>query len=89
VDVHWNVPSTHNAARTASLRCDLPHPGTRGVQLARELSHRQPIPFHRAYPYTVYSDWYHYAPDNSMEVRFFVYPDHYEQAQEAYALTVP
>ena len=40
------------------------------------------------YPYLVYSDWYHYSPSDSMEVRFFVFPDHYTYVQPQYAKTV-
>jgi len=41
------------------------------------------------HPYTVFSHWYHYAPDDSMEVRYFVFPDHYDDVQATYAKTVP
>jgi aminopeptidase N len=41
------------------------------------------------YPYTVFSDWYRYSPSDSMEVRFYVFPDHYTDVQETYAKTVP
>jgi aminopeptidase N len=90
VDVHWNVPSTHIAASNGKLvSVTYPTPG-RAVYNWHE---SYPIATYlvsiAAYPYTVYSDWYHYAPGDSMEVRFFVYPDHYEQVQETYALTVP
>jgi aminopeptidase N len=40
------------------------------------------------YPYYVYSDWYHYSPTDSMEVRFYVFPDHYSYVQPYYAMTV-
>jgi hypothetical protein len=42
-----------------------------------------------AYPYTVFSHWYHYSPLDSMEVRYYVFPDHYDDVQETYAKTVP
>lgn len=42
-----------------------------------------------AHPYTTYSDWYHYSPTDSMEVQFYVFPDHYTSVQATYALTVP
>jgi aminopeptidase N len=41
------------------------------------------------YPYTVFSHWYHYAPSDSMEVRYYVFPDHYDDVQATYAKTVP
>lgn len=31
------------------------------------------------YPYTVYSDYYHYAPGDSMEIQFFIFPGHVAQ----------
>ncbi len=34
------------------------------------------------HPYTVWSDYYHYGDNDSMEVRFFIYPDHYEATRE-------
>ena len=40
------------------------------------------------YPYTVYSDWYIYGDNDSMEVQFYVFPDHYNLVQENYAKTV-
>ena len=41
------------------------------------------------YPYTVFSHWYHYSSSDSMEVRYYVFPDHYADVQETYAKTVP
>jgi hypothetical protein len=40
------------------------------------------------HPYTVYSDWYRYSPTDSMEVKFFVFPDHYAVVQPTYSKTV-
>lgn len=39
------------------------------------------------HPYTVWSDYYRYAPDDSMEIRFHVYPAHYESTYEANLMT--
>ena len=41
------------------------------------------------YPYTTFSHWYHYSPNDSMEVQYYVFPDHYSYVQEAYSNTVP
>ena len=38
--------------------------------------------------YTIFSDYYHYSPTDSMEVRYFVYPEYYSQAVSGYAITV-
>jgi aminopeptidase N len=90
VDVHWNVPSTYTAASNGKL-VSVTHPAPGRAVYGWHESY--PIATYlvsiAAYPYTVYSDWYPYTPDDSMEVRFFVYPDHYEQVQATYALTVP
>jgi hypothetical protein len=40
-----------------------------------------------AYEYTTYSDYYVYAPSDSMEIQFYVFPDHYSSVQENYAKT--
>jgi len=40
------------------------------------------------HPYVTFSDWYHYAPSESMEVKYFVFPDHYDAVQTNYAKTV-
>ena len=40
------------------------------------------------HPYTTYSDWYHYSPTDSMEVQFYVFPDHYPDVVPTYAMTV-
>jgi aminopeptidase N len=37
------------------------------------------------HPYTVFSDYYHYSPTDSMEIRYFVFPDHYSAVQTNYA----
>jgi len=56
--------------------------------------------WHESYPITTYlisvaisnyqtfSDYYHYSPADSMEVRYFVYPEYYSEAVAAYAITV-
>lgn len=38
--------------------------------------------------YTIFSDYYHYSPTDSMEVRYFVYPEYYSQAVSGYVITV-
>ncbi len=40
-----------------------------------------------AYEYTTYSDYYVYAPEDSMEIQFYVFPDHYDDVQVNYAKT--
>ncbi len=40
-----------------------------------------------AYEYTTYSDYYVYSPADSMEIQFYVFPDHYGDVQTTYAKT--
>jgi aminopeptidase N len=37
------------------------------------------------HPYVVFSNYYHYSPTDSMEVRHYVFADHYAGCQENYA----
>ena len=39
-----------------------------------------------SYPYSVYSDWYRYAPADSMEIKFFIFPDHVQTYEPVNAL---
>ena len=39
--------------------------------------------------YAIFSHWYHYSSTDSMEVRYFVYPEYLSQAQAYYNVTVP
>ena len=39
------------------------------------------------YEYTTYSDYYKYSPTDSMEIQFYVFPDHLESVQANYAKT--
>jgi aminopeptidase N len=41
------------------------------------------------HPYTRFSHWYHHSPTDSMEVQYYVFPDHYSSVQATYAKTVP
>jgi aminopeptidase N len=38
------------------------------------------------HPYTVFSNYYRYSPTDSMECRYFVFPDHYDAVQATYAM---
>ncbi len=38
--------------------------------------------------YEQFSDWYSYSPDDSMEVTYFVYPEHLNAAKEDLSITV-
>ncbi len=38
------------------------------------------------HPYTVFSDYYHYSPTDSMEIQYYVFPAHYDDVQTTYAM---
>ncbi len=38
------------------------------------------------HPYTVFSNYYHYSPTDSMECRYYVFPGHYSAVQPTYAM---
>jgi aminopeptidase N len=40
------------------------------------------------YEYMTYSDYYVYSPGDSMEVAFFVFPDHYDWVRDDYGKTI-
>lgn len=40
------------------------------------------------HPYFVYSDYYHYSATDSLEVRYYIYPDQINMIRSAYAKTV-
>ncbi len=40
------------------------------------------------YPYSIFSDYYRYSPNDSMEVRYYVFPDQLDLLRRAYAKTV-
>ncbi len=89
VDISITVPSSLVAASNGTLTSAVDNGTTRtynwheGYPIA---SYLVSVAIH---PYTVFSHWYHYAPSDSMEVRYYVYPDHYGSVQSTYALTVP
>ncbi|MCI0515382.1 T9SS type A sorting domain-containing protein [candidate division KSB1 bacterium] len=39
------------------------------------------------YPYRVYSDWFKYSDTDSMEIQFYIFPDHYNLNYPNYAKT--
>ena len=38
--------------------------------------------------YARFSDWYHYSPQDSMEIQYYVLPEHLDQAREDFNITV-
>jgi aminopeptidase N len=89
VDIHITVPSGLIVASNGTLRrvdngkAEDAYWWHEGYPIATYLVS---VAIH---PYTVFSHWYRYSPSDSMEVRYYVFPDHYSDVQETYAKTVP
>ncbi|MBN1351397.1 T9SS type A sorting domain-containing protein [candidate division KSB1 bacterium] len=87
VDINVTVPAELIVASNGTLSevIDL---GTKKTYCWRE---RYPIATYLVsiaiYPYYVYSDWYKYSDTDSMEITFFVYPDHADMVADNYAKT--
>lgn len=88
VDIKVTVPENLMVAANGTLRS------------VSQQSHQKTYWWHESYPittylvslaihpYYVYADYYHYSPTDSMEVRFFVFPDQVSTIRSAYAKTV-
>jgi aminopeptidase N len=87
VDVRITVPEALVVASNGTLVSETDN-GTTKTYYWRE---RYPISTYLVsvaiHPYVVYSDWYRYSPADSMEIQFFVFPDHYSAVQPTYAMT--
>lgn len=87
VDLHITVPAGLIVASNGVLR-EVTHNGATDTYDWHE---GYPIATYLVslaiHPYTVWSDYYHYAPNDSMEVRFYVYPDDYGPTYEANLMT--
>ncbi len=91
VDIRITVPDTLIVASNGTLRSEVDHGSTKTYYWHEEYPIVTYLVSVAIHPYTVFSHWYHYAPTDSMEVRYFVFPDHYTDPnlQANYALTVP
>jgi hypothetical protein len=89
VDIHITVPDTLIVASNGNLM-GITNSGDKDTYWWKE---SYPITTYLVsvaiHPYTTYSDWYHHSPGDSMEVQFYVFPDHYSTVQPTYAKTVP
>ena len=87
VDVRITVPEALIVASNGTLVSETDNGATK-TYYWRE---RYPISTYLVsvaiHPYTVYSDWYRYSPTDSMEIKFFVFPDHYSSVQPTYSMT--
>ncbi len=88
VDIRVTVPSNLVVASNGALRAVVDGGETKtywwheGYPIATYLVS---VAIH---PYRTFSHYYKYSLTDSMEVKYFVYPDHYEQVQPTYAKTV-
>lgn len=85
VHVRVTAPTGYITASNGSL---VSH-SDNGVNSVYQWREKHPIATYlvsiTSYPYTVYSDWYHYAPSDSMEIQFFNFPGDPSQVQEVQA----
>ncbi len=86
VDIWITVPNNLIVASNGTLRATV----DQGSTLSYRWHEGYPIATYLVsvaiHPYTVFSDYYHYAPGDSMEIRYFVFPGHYDGVQATYAM---
>ncbi len=74
VDVRVTAPSGMKTASNGTLVSATDD----GIHSVWQWHERHPIATYlvclTSYPYTVYSDWYHSTPTDSMEIKFFIFP---------------
>lgn len=84
VDIWVTVPEDLIVASNGALRETVDN----GTTLTYKWHEQYPITTYLVsvaiHPYTVFSDYYHYSSADSMELRYYVFPDHYDVVQENY-----
>ena len=84
------VPDTLIVASNGVLEDELILPGARKTYVWRE---KYPIATHlvslAVSNYEVFREYFRHAPSDSMEVTYFVYPEHLDAARIGFAMTVP
>ncbi len=87
-DIRITVPSNLIVASNGTLRSEIEHEG----YMTYWWHESYPIVTYlisvAIHPYYVYSDHYHYSANDSMEVRFYIFPDQVSTMRSAYAKTV-
>jgi aminopeptidase N len=85
-DIWITVPDNLTVASNGNLRETVDN----GSTLTYKWHEQYPIATYlisvAIHPYTVFSDYYHYSPTDSMEIRYYVFPSHYGAVQATYAL---
>jgi aminopeptidase N len=86
VDIWVTIPDNLIVASNGTLRETLDY----GAAVTYRWHEQYPIATYLVsvaiHPYTVFSDYYHYSPTDSMEIRYYVFPSHYSAVQATYAL---
>jgi aminopeptidase N len=86
VDIWVTVPSNLIVASNGTLRETVDNGGTTTYKWHEQYPIATYLVSVAVHPYTVFSDYYHYSPMDSMELRYYVFPDHYDAVQETYAM---
>lgn len=87
VDVRFTVPEGMIAASNGSLVSAVNAGGNTTYWWHESYPITTYLVSIAAHEYTTYSDYYVYAPGDSMEIQFYVFPDHYASVQATYAKT--
>lgn len=87
VDIHATVPSNLVVASNGNLREVAENNGEKTFWWHESYPIVTYLVSLAIYPYKQFSDWYVYGDNDSMEVKFFVFPDHYNDLKENYFKT--
>ncbi|UCG50801.1 MAG: T9SS type A sorting domain-containing protein [Candidatus Latescibacterota bacterium] len=89
VDIHITVPDHLIVASNGTLVSEVDNGSTKTYNWHEGYPITTYLVSVAIHPYTMFSHWYHHSPTDSMEVAYYVFPDHYDAVQATYALTVP
>jgi len=88
VDIKITVPRNLIVASNGTLRAVVDGGVTKTYRWHEGYPIATYLVFVAIHPYRTFSHYYKYSPTDSMEVKYFVYPDHYDAVQPTYAKTV-
>ncbi|MDZ7260586.1 MAG: M1 family aminopeptidase [candidate division KSB1 bacterium] len=88
VDIKVTVPSNLIVASNGWLRATIDQDGTKTYWWHEGYPIATYLVSVAIYEYLTFSDYYKYSDTDSMEVQFYVFPDHYEALKNNYAKTV-
>ncbi|MCK4415173.1 MAG: hypothetical protein KAY32_16700 [Candidatus Eisenbacteria sp.] len=87
LDLHITVPAGLVVASNGSLRAITDHGGTETYWWHEQYPIATYLVSLAIHPYTVYSDYYVAAPDDSLEIQFYIFPDHVDDFYDVNAMT--